>query len=377
VIETLVNTLSPRWKLQRRGNYSRLRGYVFKISAVIISLLIARWAIESTGESAIELSQTVLNMTFKTAFGRKQFLKLATPLIINGAAMLLALRMQLFNFGLEGQLFVGAFAATAIGLNIDGPPSLILILMFLGGMAGGMLYALIPTLMRLKNGVSEILTTLLLNPLAIQFAAFIGMDAWRDMSLAGATANATAQIPYELPAYGEINGGFIIAVLIVIVLWLAFANTTWGYEVTIVGAKMNAARYVGMPVVRNMFIVMLVSGAIAGISGMIQLAEVTHRYSARLSQSYGWMGINVAILAGYDPLAILPWGLFLTLLLFAGTILKAKGMSLEVVIALTGLILFLTSLGEVLANYRLISIAKLEKQVRNEEDALEEERSFL
>jgi|TARA_B100001971_G_scaffold209832_1_gene234121 simple sugar transport system permease protein len=363
MIEKVFNLVSPRWKLQRRGDYSQLRGYGFKILAVVLALLIAAWALETTGESSLELAKMLLDTSLKSEYGRKQLFQLATPLIFNGAAMLLALRMQLFNVGLEGQLYMGAFAAVAVGLNVSGPPSLVLLLMFLAGMTGGALYALIPALMRVKAGVSEILTTLLLNPLAIQIAAYIGMDVWRDDSALAGSSNATQAVPFNFPSnFGEVNFGFILAVIFVIGIWLVSTKTTWGYEVTAGGSNIGAAKYSGMPVIRNMLIVMLLSGALAGISGMVQLTEVTHRFSNRLSNNLGWMGVNVAVLTGTDSLALVPWGLFLALILFSGTILKTRGIMDEVVIAVTGLILLLTSVGEVLANYRLVNIAKLEEE---------------
>ena len=363
MIQNLFNMVSPKWKLQRRGDYSRLRGYALKILAVVIALLIAALALEAAGKSSIELARALLDISFKTEFGRVQLFLLATPLIFNGAAFLIATQMQLFNLGLEGQLYIGAFAAIAVGLHVAGPPALIIMLMLLSAMVGGALYALIPALMRIKTGVSEILTTLLLNPLAIKFAAYIGMDVWRDTSAVGGSANTTSSIPYRFPAiFGELNFGLILAVVFVLVLWLVFTRTTWGYEVTAGGSNIGAAKYSGMPVIRNMFVVMLLSGALAGISGMVQLVQVTHRFSPRLSNNLGWMGINVAILAGGDTLAILPWGIFMALILFSGTILKTQGVLDEVVIALTGLILLLVSIGEVLANYRLVNIVELEQK---------------
>jgi ABC-type uncharacterized transport system permease subunit len=363
MIHNFFNSVSPKWKLQRRGNYSRLRGYFFKALAVAIALLIVGVALKVAGKAPLELARNLVETSFTTEFGRKQLLLLATPLIFNGTAMLIASRMQFFNLGLEGQLYIGGFAAVAVGLYVTGSPTLIIVLMFLAAMAAGALYALIPAIIRIKAGVSEILITLLLNPLAIQFAAYIGIDAWRDVSAVGGSANTTPAIPYRLPVYfGEINFGLILAVIFVLVLWIVFTRTTWGYEVTAGGSNIGAAMYSGMPVIRNMIIVMLVSGALAGLSGMVQLVEVTHRYSPRLSNNLGWMGVYVAILSGGDTLAILPWGLFMALILFSGTILKTQGIPHEIVLALTGLILLLASIGDVLANYRLIKIEEMEQQ---------------
>jgi ABC-type uncharacterized transport system permease subunit len=359
----LFNSVSPKWKLQRRGDYSRFRGYAFKVAAVGLALLIAGLALEADGKHPLELGRTLLNTSFNTAFGRKQLFLLATPLIINGAAFLAASRMQLFNLGLEGQLYVGGFAAIAVGLFVPGPGPLTLVLMFVASMVAGGLYALIPAAMRIRGGVSEILTTLLLNPLSIQFAAYIGMDAWRDTSAVAGSSNTTPAIPQTLPLIlGEVNSGLILAILLVILLWVVFTHTTWGYEVTAGGSNIGAAKYSGMHVIRNMFVVMLLSGALAGTSGMIQVVEVAHRYSPQLSNNLGWMGVYVAILAGSDTLTILPWGIFMALLLFSGTILKTQGILTQVVFALTGLILLLASIGEVVANYRLVNLADLERQ---------------
>lgn len=359
----LFNSVSPRWKLQRRGDYSRLRGYAFKIAAVGLALLIAGVALEADGKAPLVLARTLLNTSFNTVFGRKQLYLLATPLIFNGAAFLVASRMQLFNLGLEGQLYIGGFAAIAVGLFVPGPPLVILLLMFLASVLAGALYALIPAAMRIRAGVSEILTTLLLNPLAIQFAAYIGMDVWRDTSAVAGSSNTTPAIPYKMPVFlGEVNFGLILAALFVILLWLILTHTTWGYEVTAGGSNIGAAKYSGMHVIRNMFLVMLLSGGLAGMSGMVQLVEVAHRYSPQLSNNLGWMGVYVAILAGSDTLTILPWGVFMALLMFSGTILKTQGILTQVVFALTGLILLLASIGEVVANYRLVNVADLERQ---------------
>jgi simple sugar transport system permease protein len=374
MIPNLFNAIFPKWKLQRRSDYSRLRGYTFKLLAVVLALLITAAALKIAGKSPLELANILITTSFSTQFGRKQLFTLATPLILNGMAFLIASRMQLFNLGLEGQLYMGGFAAIAVGLFVSGPPVLIIILMALSAMLAGGLYALIPAVMRIKAGVSEILTTLLLNPLAIQFAAYIGIDIWRDRSAVGGSANTTPSIPYSLPVYfEEINFGLILAVIIVLVLWIVFTRTTWGYEITAGGSNIGAAKYSGMPVIKNMFIVMLLSGALAGLAGMIQLVEVTHRFSPRLSNDLGWMGVNVAILAGGDTIAILPWGIFMALILFSGTILKTQGILDEVVLALTGLILLLTSIGEVLANYRLINIDEMEQTTLVEIDQTENE----
>jgi ABC-type uncharacterized transport system permease subunit len=362
VIGKLCEALSFRgWKLQRRTDYSAARGVLFKILAVILALLITGIVIQASGESALAMGKRVLESTLGSNYGLQQWLVLATPLMLTGAALLIGTRMLAFNFGLEGQLFVGAWAAAAIGLHLNAPPWLAFILMFVGGALAGALLAFVPAIMRIKAGISEILTTLLLNFVAIQFTLYFAMDAWRDWGTA-VNLGATTPIPYVLPAlWGHLHIGILIAVFLVVGSYLALEGTVWGYEVTSIGANRTTAEFAGIAVTKHMLVIMLLSGAFAGVSGVIELTGVAHRLSAAVSAGYGWTGINVAILAGNSPLAIIPWGLFLALILNAGFVLQAQGLSVNVVLAVTGLILLLVSVGEIVANYSLVRISQLER----------------
>lgn len=359
MIVKLSNALLRGWKLQRRADYSTARDVLFKVLAVILALLITGIVLGASGQSALAMGKRVLESTLGSDYGLQQWLMLATPLMITGAALLLGTRMAAFNFGLEGQLFIGAWAAAGIGLHLNAPPWLALILMFVGGALAGALLALVPALMRIKAGISEILTTLLFNFVAMQFTLYFAMDAWRDWGTA-VNLGATTPIPYNLPAlWGHLHIGILIAVFIVVAIYLALEGTVWGYEVTSIGASRSAAAFAGIAVTKHMLIIMLLSGAVAGVSGVIELTGVAHRLSAAVSAGYGWTGINVAILAGSSPLAVIPWALFLALILNSGFVLQAQGFSVNVVLAVTGLILLLVSVGEVAANYSLVRVSRL------------------
>lgn len=360
MIANLINTLPLRWKLQRRVHSSSGRGVVFKILSVLLAILITGIVIEASGESSMAMGKRVLESTLGSKYGLQQLFMLATPLMINGAAMLLGTRMLAFNFGLEGQLYIGAWAAAGIGLFVDGPPWLVILLMFMAGALAGALLVLVPALLRIKAGISEMLTTLLMNFVAIQFALYFAMDGWRDWDTNAVMLAASRTIPDQLPTIsGRLHIGILIAVVLVVLLYLALEGTVWGYEVSSIGANRGASEFAGMPVTRHMLTVLLLSGAMAGVSGVIQLSGVTHRLSAAVSTGYGWTGITVAILAGNSPLAIIPWGLFLALVLNGGIVLQAQGLSVNVVLAVTGLILLLVSISDIVANYRLVQISRL------------------
>jgi ABC-type uncharacterized transport system permease subunit len=355
MIARLIDSLKNGWHLQRIGKTSLIREYGFKIIAILFALAVAFIMIEASGQSALMVGNRFLQTLLKSRYSREQLFILATPIILTGLAMLVGTRMMIFNMGAEGQFLMGAWAAAAIGLNINGPTLLVLPLMFLAGAAGGALWALIPAIMRIKIGISEMLTTLLLNTAAVYWINMFTMELWRDMSTSSITLLATKNIPYRLPILtGNLYIGILIAVLIVAILAFILSKTKWGYELTSIGANRRAAEFAGMPVVKHLMTVMLLSGAIAGIAGVIELTSTVDRLSGAISQGYGYIGVNVAILAGSSALALLPFGLFMAMVLNAGIVLQAQGLSVHIVLALTGVILFFASIGEVTSSYRFV-----------------------
>ncbi len=355
MLDALFNSLNINWRLQRKPGYSQLRGNVFKLLGVVLALIVAGIVVELSGHSAADMAKSIIEVTLSSSFGREQLMNVATPLILTGAAMMLGSRMQLYNFGMEGQIYIGAFAASALGLHLQGPYIVIMPLMFLLGMFGGAFYAFIPAFLRIKAGIGEILTTLLMNYLAVQFTNYIAMGPWRDPGYGSFSSRATRIIPYDLPIFsGNVHLGLLIAIAVVILVWFVSQGTVWGYEITSVGSNQNTAKFAGMPIKKYILIVMLVSGAIAGLAGVIQLTDNSHRFSPSLSRNYGWLGINVAILSGNSPLLLIPWGIFQALVLYAGIVMRAQGMSVNLVTALSGLILFFICIAEVIANYRFV-----------------------
>jgi simple sugar transport system permease protein len=276
-------------------------------------------------------------------------------MLLTGAAVVLGGKMLLWNCGAEGQLLIGAWAATGIGLFVTGPtPFMLLLMMLCAALAAG-LFALVPAWMRIKFGISEILSTILLNYVALYWIISFTQGPWRDTSSASSGMFYSFRVPYELPFLtGNLNIGIVIAVLLVIVLSIVLGGSLWGYEIKSVGANLKAANFAGIPYKRHMFLIMFLSGAIAGLAGGLQLAGVANRLSSTLSVSYGWNGLLVAILAGDSFLALIPYSLFMALLLNGGIVLQTQGLSVFVITALTGLILLLASIGEIAASYRLV-----------------------
>jgi ABC-type uncharacterized transport system permease subunit len=343
------------WRLQRRSSVPPWASLLSRTAAVLLALLISGLIIELSGLPAVSLAKRALESTLGSRYGLEQAAVLATSLILVGLAVAVGMKMRIWNIGAEGQLFIGAWAATAIGIHVDGPGFLMFIAMFLAASIAGALWILIPALTRAYWNVNEIITTLLLNFVAILFVNHFSMGPWRDRTAAILTA--TYRVPYELPPLvGTLHVGILIAIALAILLAIVFRNTRWGYEVTTIGGNRRAAEFTGMPVTRNMLLVMLLSGAIAGLAGAIIITGTAHRLSGFISNEYGYTGIIVAALANASPLATIAAGYLLAVLLNAGIVLSTQGLSVNTVIAINGLILLFAAAGEVAAQYRLVRI---------------------
>jgi ABC-type uncharacterized transport system permease subunit len=264
----------------------------------------------------------VVDASFGSSFGMEDLGVLVIPLILTGLSVAVAQQIGAWNIGAEGQFYAGAFAAAAVGLFVPGPPALILVLMFFAGLVGGAVWILVPTLARAYANVNELITTLLLNFVAILLVYFVSTNAWRDRMANSATPRLSAEIP-EL--WGSIHWGLPIAIIVALLVGGLLAYSRWGYEVRLVGSNPSAAKYAGMPVRRHLITVMLLSGAIAGLAGMLEIAGTVHRLQGGISNNYGYLGIMVAVLARSSAVGVIFSAALMAFILNSGIILQTQG----------------------------------------------------
>ncbi|MBN1314579.1 MAG: ABC transporter permease [Anaerolineales bacterium] len=345
-----------QWRFERQIEPSPWAGILSRAIAVLLALIIAMVSIELAGMPALELLKQAVKGTLGSVYGIGQAAVLATPLIMTGLSVALGMKMKIWNIGAEGQFFMGACAATAVGIYIDGPPLLVFILIFLAAGLAGAAWMAFPAIVRAWLNVSEVITTLLLNFVAIQMVNYFAIGPWRDKTVA--MASASYWIPFELPMISgsRVHVGFFLAIFMAIGLAIVLGKTKWGFEIGIIGNNRQAGEYAGMPVKGLMVGGMMLAGAIAGIAGATELTGVAHRLSGWISNEYGYLGIMVAAIAGASPYAIIPVGFFLAILLNSGIILQSQGLSINAVLAITGCILLFSSIGEALNRYRLVKV---------------------
>jgi general nucleoside transport system permease protein len=345
------STLS--FRVERRLHVEPRRAALSRIVGLLAGVVVAGIALQISGRPAISLAGDLVEANFGNRIGLEETALIATPILLDAIAVAIGLRMRLWNIGVEGQFYIGAWAATGIGIHLDAPRPVLLLLMALAGVAGGALWILIPAIARAYWNVNEIITTLLLNFVAVQWVAWFSIDLWRDAQ--AAVVQATPPVAARLPLLGNsiiLHVGFLIPLVMAPFFWWVFRSSRWGYEVDMIGGNPRAAEFAGINVRRRILTVMLLSGAIGGLSGMVHLAGATGRLQQTISNAYGLSGFIVAALAGASFIGLVAGGLFIALLLHSGIRLQVSGLSVYIVLAVYGLVLIGIAIGTMAANYR-------------------------
>lgn len=281
----------------------------------------------------------------------------ATPLLLTGAAVTFAFAGGFWNIGAEGQFLAGATAATAIGLQMQGvPPVVALPLMVVGGFAAGMAWVAVPALMKTKLAIDEVVTTLLLNSVALLAVSALLNGPWRDPISQWPQSPeiaATAILPKLIPR-SRLHLGFVLAVLVIVAVGFVLGRTTFGLRLRAVGLEPEAARFAGIRVERTLLITALVSGGIAGLAGMVEVAGIHYHLIEAISGGHGYTGILIATLGGLNAWGALAAALFIGLIdTGSQTVSRALGVPIYLGEVIQATLLLVTLAVLPLQNYRL------------------------
>ena len=289
-------------------------GMLVPLLAILIALAIGAVIIAATGASVVQ-AYTGL---FAGALGNPQALANtlveATPYIFAGLAVALGFKCGLFNIGVEGQLAMGSMCAAVAGYAITGLPLIIhLPLALLAGVLGGAVWGAIPGLLRARTGAHEVITTIMLNYVAIRLTDYLIKGPFRDRSSSAPRTpfiQPSAELPYLFGADYRLHAGFILALIMVGGIWWLLNKTTIGFEIRTVGANPDAAQYAGMSITRNFVLAMALSGGLAGMAGASTVLGLEHNLKASFSAGYGFDSIAIALLAKSNPIGIIPAAIF-------------------------------------------------------------------
>jgi simple sugar transport system permease protein len=342
--------------LEKRAATSRTMLVLVPLLSIVVGLCFAGIFIGLTGKNPLDVYMLMLEGAFGSAYGLSETVVKAVPLLLASLAVSLAFRMQLWNIGAEGQLYMGAFGATWVALTYpEWPAGLLLPAMFGMGFLMGGLWGLLPAIPRAFFKVNETITTLLMNYIAILWVDYLVYGPWKDPKGLGFPITAPFSEGAILPSFGptRIHAGLILALLAVVVLYIILNYTKWGFEIRVSGESAAAARYAGMNYVRNILLVMFISGGLAGIAGMTEVSGITQRLQHGISPGYGYSAIIIAWLARLQPWAIVVVSFVFGGLLVGGFSIQTSGFPAATVAMLQGAILFFVVGGEIFVQYRL------------------------
>jgi simple sugar transport system permease protein len=335
---------------------------LISLGAIVVALIMGGVILVAVGGDPFGTYAHIARASFGSLGVFSDTLVKATPLIMVGLACSLAFRMKQWNIGAEGQFTMGAFGASAVVLipllPEDTPRILMLPTMMLAGFVAGALWGLIPGLLKARLNVNEIITTLMMNYIAISWNYFFIFAVWSEGGFEMSKVfPKTAWLP-RLADYARqmsiLRGltthlGLLFGLVAAVVVWSIMYRSKWGYEIRLIGDNPRAAEYAGVPIVRNTVLVMVLSGGLAGLAGMSEISGVVHRLQGNISPGYGFTGIIVAWLAKLNPFVVIVVSVLFGSLILAGREIQPSGIPKLI----QGIILFALIASDVLLRYRV------------------------
>ncbi len=339
--------------VEPRGLASARLGLMVPTIAVMLALILGAVFLALTGNNPWDVYVKMVDAAFGSSRGVSETLISATPLVLTGVAAAVAFKMLVWNIGAEGQFLMGAVFAAGVGIALgDGTPAAIALpLVILAGAIGGAFWAAAAAVPKVYLGTNEIITTLMLNFIALNFMNYLifgSQSPWRDPEVSQFPTGRPLPDNGRIPEFfNRLDYGIIIAALLATLAWFLITKTRWGFEVRIVGDSTETARYAGIGVPSKILSVFLLSGAFAGLAGSLYVAGPVGALDPRsLDLGLGFTGIIVAALARLNPIAVIPVAILMGALNNAGPALQSIRVPTATVAMLQGAILIFAVGGE-------------------------------
>ncbi len=295
-----------------------------QVLAVLFALGLGALVILTVDESPVRVFVTLLNGAFGSPERIAGTLLQTTPILICGIAACISFRAGLFNIGIEGQLFMGGFWATWVGFSFDLPPALHLLLAMAAAVFAGMAWIAIPAFFRARYKTNEVVSTILANYVAILITSYLTINWFKRPGGQSETPPIleSAYLP-ELFSFSRLNWGLIIGLALALGVHFFFTRTSRGYAISEMGANPKFAEYGGIDIKKQIFLVLMASGAVGGLAGGVEALGVHHRFMEGFAPGFGFDGVIAALLANGNPI-----GTIFTALFFGA--LRAGSLLLEV-----------------------------------------------
>ena len=366
----MTHSHEPFVRVVKRTHIAKQKAMLYRLLALLGALLAGALLVALLGYDPIQMySDMVSGAIGKTLIGinkkgvlafstsSQATVKIATLLLITALGLTMAFKMKFWNIGGEGQILVGAICSSYIAVHYGDtwPQWLLIGSMFIAGCIGGGLYGLLPAIFKAKWGTNETLFTLMLNYIALHFITYLQYQpAWQITGTSFPKIRDFSDAT-RIPSVLGVHVGWIIALILAVLVYLYFAKTKHGYEVTVVGESVNTARYAGMNVSRIILRTMFLSGAICGFAGFLQVSGADGSLTTDTAGGAGFTAITVAWLSGMNPLLMIVYSVFIAILeRGSNRIQTTMGIPKSAADMLIGIILFFMLGVEFFINYKLV-----------------------
>lgn len=337
-------------------NRSELAGFTIRLTVpaagVLAALMISALFLVVLGANPLQAYGAMLRGAVGSTFGITQTLVKATPLLLVGLGICIAFRASVINIGGRGQMIAGALATTAVGLALPAAPRAVLIpLAILAGFAAGAVWGSVPGILKARFDVNEILTTIMMNSIALQLMNLLLQGPLMDPAgiEAGTFLAQSARLPAQMRLLRLVprtllHSGIFLALIMAVLVYVFLWRTTWGYRIRATGLNPHASRYAGINVPLNQALSMTLAGGFAGMAGTVEIIGVHMRVIEGVTSGYGFTGIVAALLGWLHPLGLIPASVFFGgLLVGADTMQRAVQVPSALVNAILGLVVLFVS----------------------------------
>ena len=345
----MIRIVKTKEKSKKQQMLLRLAAFVLALCAGGLFLLVL-------GNNPFAIYGTILSGAFRSEMAIQATIKIMIPLLIASLGVMLAFKMKFWNIGGEGQLIMGGVFASYFALfHADWPGFILFPVMFIAGIIGGGIWALIPAFFKVKFGTNETLFTLMLNYIALYLVSWLQEGPWRDPAANGFPKIASFDKSAVLPKLFGVQIGWVIALILVAILFVYLRYTKQGYEISVVGESRATATYAGMNVQKIILRTMFLSGAVAGIAGMVQVTGSDRTLTTGVAGGVGFTAIIVAWLAQLNPVSSLIIAFLFSVLEKGSSVVQSQfGLSTDCADVLQGIILFFVLGCEFFIRYKFV-----------------------
>lgn len=342
-------------KFVKRAEISKSDSFKIRSAAILLSLVVLAIFLLVLKLNPIEVYAAIIKGSFGTSYTIKQTLIKAIPLIITSLGISIAFKMQFWNIGGEGQILVGALCASYFAFKFPQMSKIpLMLIMFCAAILGGGLWALIAAVLKGKWKTNETIVTLMLNYIAIKIITYLQYGPWKDKNAMGFPKMPNFSPNATLPQFFGIHMGWVIAAILVIIVYIFMKYTKKGYEISVLGESEKTAIYSGIKIHETMYVAIFLSGALCGIAGVIQASAVSRTLTLQVAGGAGFTAIIIAWLAALSaPVIVIVSILFAALLEGASFIQTAFGIPEAAAQLIQAVILFFVLGSEFFTRYKL------------------------